>query len=351
MYSKSNSFEESYTTYNRLRNCYKIINIELEREDLFLLGFYLALKFKNDKDSLVIKNFIGIFDEFIDNFKFANKTDIFDGKNFSNKSEFSLIPQTPRIERNRDFCNNSNSINNKDDQILKNVKINDLKDDYKEIYNEMFGYDYHPKYKKNKNSNEKINNFLNDSKDVFSLFEINKIEEEQKNNYLFIDFDKNKNKFINLNKEENIYKKNYYEEFHQNDKNKKENKNEKKYNNDFDKYNINVDNNNNEKNFFNEFKENNILENRWDKDLENIRDEFYYQNNENINSSKHLIDAYRAYSDEFEIGKNITCNICQNDFNTGDLHNYHLDCNHYMHFECFKTYLENQVILDIYYYF
>jgi len=43
----------------------------------------------------------------------------------------------------------------------------------------------------------------------------------------------------------------------------------------------------------------------------------------------------------------LTCNICQNDYYTGDLENYNLDCGHYMHFECFNTYLQNQVIINI----
>lgn len=39
----------------------------------------------------------------------------------------------------------------------------------------------------------------------------------------------------------------------------------------------------------------------------------------------------------------LTCNICQNDFSTEDLENFKLDCGHYMHFDCFKAYLQNQV--------
>lgn len=42
----------------------------------------------------------------------------------------------------------------------------------------------------------------------------------------------------------------------------------------------------------------------------------------------------------------LTCNICQNDYFTGDIQNYRLDCGHYMHFECFRTYTQNQVLIN-----
>jgi len=57
-------------------------------------------------------------------------------------------------------------------------------------------------------------------------------------------------------------------------------------------------------------------------------------------------DSYQnALIENNEIKNNIelTCNICNNNFLLADLENYWLDCGHYMHFECFRTYIQYQV--------
>lgn len=102
-----------------------------------------------------------------------------------------------------------------------------------------------------------------------------------------------------------------------------------------DKYSVN------DLNYLNDYDQSIEIENNAH---ENNNEQFYFEDHENVNNN---------YNNYFSTERKllfITCNICQSEFFIEDYENFKLDCGHYMHFECFKTYSTTQVMKIIFLY-
>ncbi len=339
--------EEDYL-YDNLIICYESVSSQLGAKDLFLLGFYICLNYFNNKDSIHLNEFSNL----LNNYK---------SRYLKNKDKTLFL----------NINNNTNRFQNKDidDNLIKYTQVNS---------NSYVGNNYFF-YEKNIVKNTNSQNFCN--LDLKSIE--NNLEDEININYIPVNKDLKKSKIINKLHQENVelnenIDKDIYEEFQDLKKNKTDldkevfnlltiNNNENseifyqieeedKFDDYSDEFILLKDKNNDDKrelqisinnNNYSDYSEDIIYRQEHEKINKEFDPNDYLIKNENENE-KNLYDfnsigEFNNYKYCYEEQKTIVCNICQSEFNTNDLENLRLDCGHYMHFECFKAYIVNQV--------
>ena len=252
-------FRKESNLFENLNKCFEKINFSMGEKDFFLLGFYMGLKYVEEKSALE-SGFDNVLQIYINQYIFDRDITIFDIKN-KNENNFNNINFTK--ENNKFSLLDSFSSKSKSE---KNLNTNTLNHSIPLLNNNNLNNNL---IKNNKNLNK--NNYLTDT----NLLE------------------KSNNDIENFNF--NFCYENYLI------------KEEKK-------------------------EQENIINKQNDDDKIIIDENILSQNNSNI------------YKESNDNSLNLViCNICQNEFLSENIENVKLDCEHIMHFECFKTYIIKKV--------